>query len=826
MQIIIHTKNMINIIRSEDKTMKAIIMAGGEGSRLRPLTCTRPKPMVKILDKPVMEYIIELLKKHHIYEIGVTMRYLPSEITEYFGDGKDFGVSISYFNEDKPLGTAGSVKNASSFIDSTFMVISGDAFCDIDLNTAIEFHKKNIADATIILKKVDSPLEYGTVVTDSLSRIKRFIEKPDWSQVISNMANTGIYIFEKEILSYIDDDTVCDFSYDVFPKLLHDKKALYGYQSEDYWCDIGDTFAYMSCQYDILKSKAKASLKSAMISEGIYIGTDVTIEPKAQLKAPVYIGNNVKIGEGAYIGEGSVIESDVHIGSYADIKKSIVGTGAHIGSNTSLRACIIGSKAKLKSFSSVYEQSVIGDSCIVGENSIIKPSIKIWPEKVIKPDTTIRTNLVWGNTHKKNLLENPHIRGEIGVDLTPEDAALLGSAFGALLKGGRIGVSSDGGASGQMLAMAVSSGLMSAGCEIYECFSQVCSMTRAALRFYRLDGAVHINSSEEENGHYARFIIMSSDGCDINSKQRRKLQNLLEREDFVRAEGRDIKESVDIENYKEFYIRNILSRLKSKTKDRFLISIKNMTGFNIIRRICSEAGIDAVFEENDTNKILQSNTDAFSSRIVQGGYAFGAIFDNDSQNLILIDNKGAVLDKNAFLLLMCLIVISEKEEGEVFLPVSAPDALAALVKKSGHRLTLTKTSHTEFLQSMSGSDSIQFSLCSDAIFALISIIEYLSQNNTLLSSINDRAKYFMYNNEVECNNESKGKVIKELSKQFDGYRSDFTDGIKIFKENGWVLVIPDAHKPTVNITAEGYTQEFASELASDIIERINKIKNS
>ena len=197
--------------------MKAVIMAGGEGTRLRPLTCNRPKPMVPIVNKPVMEHIIELLKKYELADVAVTLQYLPDMIKDYFGDGKEFGINLRYYVEDKPMGTAGSVKNAEEFLDDTFIVISGDALTDIDLKKAIDFHFSKGSIATLVLKKVDIPLEYGVVVTDENGRITRFLEKPSWGEVFSDTVNTGIYILSPEVLGYFNKNEMFDFSKDLFP---------------------------------------------------------------------------------------------------------------------------------------------------------------------------------------------------------------------------------------------------------------------------------------------------------------------------------------------------------------------------------------------------------------------------------------------------------------------------------------------------------------------------------------------------------------------------------------------------------------------------------
>ncbi len=220
--------------------MKAVIMAGGEGTRLRPVTCGIPKPMVPVLNKPVMEYTLELLKEHNITEVAATLAYFPAVITDYFGDGGDFGIKLKYYIEHTPLGTGGSVKNAEDFLSDTFIIISGDALTDIDLERAVKFHREKSSKATLVLKRVSVPLEYGVVITDENGKITSFMEKPSWGEVFSDTINTGIYILEPEVLDYYKKGDNFDFSKDLFPKLLNDNIPMYGYVTKDYWNDIGD----------------------------------------------------------------------------------------------------------------------------------------------------------------------------------------------------------------------------------------------------------------------------------------------------------------------------------------------------------------------------------------------------------------------------------------------------------------------------------------------------------------------------------------------------------------------------------------------------------
>ncbi|MEG0146494.1 MAG: nucleotidyltransferase family protein, partial [Clostridia bacterium] len=235
--------------------MKAVIMAGGEGSRLRPMTCACPKPMVPVMDKPVMAYALELLKRHGVTEAAVTLMYLPGRVTDYFGDGSDYGLRLTYYTEETPLGTAGSVKQAEKMLDETFVVLSGDGLTDCDLKSALAFHKEKKALATMVLKKVATPLEYGVVLTDSAGRVERFVEKPGWGEVCSDAVNTGIYLFEPEVLQYIPDNKPCDFGRELFPKLVEAGLPVYGYLMDGYWCDIGDTSAYLRANADMLDGK-------------------------------------------------------------------------------------------------------------------------------------------------------------------------------------------------------------------------------------------------------------------------------------------------------------------------------------------------------------------------------------------------------------------------------------------------------------------------------------------------------------------------------------------------------------------------------------------
>ena len=275
--------------------MKSVILAGGFGTRLRPLTCNIPKPVAPLANKPIMEHLVDLLKKHNIKDIISALYFQPESIISHFGDGSKFGVKMDYITTEAELGTAGCVKYAAKHIDGTFIVMSGDVLTDFDLTKAIEFHKKKKAAATMVLTRVDNPLAFGVVIADKNGKIARFLEKPSWGEVFSDTINTGIYILEKEVLDLIPAERDFDFSKNLFPLMLQKKMPLFGYVAKGYWKDVGSLSEYRISHYDVMARKLEVIIpgtKTNQVGKGIWIDSEVKIHPTALLKNPVILGKN------------------------------------------------------------------------------------------------------------------------------------------------------------------------------------------------------------------------------------------------------------------------------------------------------------------------------------------------------------------------------------------------------------------------------------------------------------------------------------------------------------------------------------------------------
>jgi len=538
--------------------MKAVIMAGGEGTRLRPLTCDLPKPMVPVLNRPVIEHIINLLRKHNITDIAATLAYLPEKIKDYLGTGEEFGINIKYFIEETPLGTAGSVKNAKNFLTEDFVVISGDALTDINITKALDFHRKNQALATLVLKRVNVPLEYGVVVTAKDGHILKFLEKPSWGEVISDTVNTGIYILSPKIFDYFGDEK-CDFSQEVFPKLLAANQPIFGYITDEYWCDIGDITAYASANRDALNGLVNIELPGFEFFNGVWLGKDCLIDEQVILSPRCIIGDGCIINKGAHISENTIIGNNVRIGDHASIKASILWNNVQIGSGAELRGALICENTAVDKRTRIFESAAVGADCQIGSDSSVKPNIKIWPGKQIEPATEISDNIIWSDAqsfNKKGLFGERGISGPAGSEINPAFACRLGGAVAASFKpSAAISVAHDGSALGEISALSFISGAAIFGAACINCKTLSLPILRFTVKEYSHQAGVYFRTSSDDT---LSIIIVDANGCDISRKIEKRITGNYRKYDVPFTPIEKLKPILTLENLQAQYIASYL----------------------------------------------------------------------------------------------------------------------------------------------------------------------------------------------------------------------------------------------------------------------------
>jgi len=348
----------VTIMEKLTASPKAVILVGGEGTRLRPLTYYAPKPMVPVLNKPFLEHTIAYLNKYGIENIVLALSYFPEVIKSYFNDGSNLKVKLTYAIEHSPLGTAGAVKNAERYLDSTFFVLNGDIFTDLNLADMLAFHQRKRAKATIALSWVDNPCAFGVVETDSDGRVRHFIEKPSPDRVTTHWINAGVYILEPEVLRYVPANSHYMFEKGLFPHLLELDEPVYGYPLSGYWLDMGTPQKYLQLNCDLLMSKAKSALISGLGKDEVLREEDVIIHPSAKIVGPVVIGSGCCIGQGANIKGPAVIGQDCYVREDASIEGVVLWKDVKIGTGASLKQCIVGSNTKIENNKRVINQVV------------------------------------------------------------------------------------------------------------------------------------------------------------------------------------------------------------------------------------------------------------------------------------------------------------------------------------------------------------------------------------------------------------------------------------------------------------------------------------
>ncbi len=350
--------------------MKAVIIAGGLGTRLRPLTYNRPKPIVSVANKPFVLHQIELLKKYGITEIILNLHYLPKAMEMILGDGSDLGVKIHYSIEKNPLGTAGAVKNAEKYFDDEPMIVfNGDILTNIDIAHLVNFHKKKKAKVTIALTEVEDPTPYGLVITDDAGRVEKFLEKPSWESVTTKDINAGIYVIDPSVFKDVPKGKAYSFERELFPKLLMNGERVFAMVSDSYWLDIGSPKKYMQAHKDILSGEALVNIEGRHIKGNIIIDQNAVITPSAKLKGPLIIGRNVQIHDKAKISHFSVLGEKVVVGEGAYVEDCIMLRNSKIGKNVKLKNCIIGENCIIDDDVEMIYGVVLADYSIVKKGS-------------------------------------------------------------------------------------------------------------------------------------------------------------------------------------------------------------------------------------------------------------------------------------------------------------------------------------------------------------------------------------------------------------------------------------------------------------------------
>jgi mannose-1-phosphate guanylyltransferase / phosphomannomutase len=822
--------------------MKAVVMAGGEGSRLRPLTINRPKPMVPIVDRQVMAHSIELLKQHGITELVVTIQYLANSIQDQFGDGSSYGVHIEYSLEEQPLGTAGSVRHAAHLLqDEPFIVMSGDALTDFNLTKLLEFHRDRSAKATITLTRVPNPLEYGVIIVDERGAVRQFLEKPSWGEVFSDTVNTGIYILDPDVFRYIEKGKAADWSKDVFPKMLRANDALVGCIAEGYWTDVGTIEEYMRANRDYLAGKVNLPRVGHQLFDDVWVDGDAEIGQDTQFHGPVYLGHGAKIKRGAIIYGPSVIRDYSIIDERATIDRSIVWRNSYIGERAELRGAIVLRQCNIKSRAVLFEGTVVGDQTIINAGAVIGANVKIWPAKEVDEGATISSSIIWGSQGRRVLFGRYGISGLVNIDLTPEFCARLGAAFGAILPlGSDVTINRDAHYTPRMLKRAMVAGLPSAGVHAVDLDSVPIPVARFITKHRGAAGGVHVRLSPAD-GRVVDIKFFNADGLDIDSATERKVESVFFREDYRRVYMDEIGRIVKADRIEHVYSDAFVKALHPEAlrqiarSANLVIDYANANSASILPQILRRLDIPVV-ELNanlDDSRTSQSPDDIEKSLVKLAhitpvlGATIGVRIDSGGEKIDLIDNTGHRLAGMEALAALTALSMAANNGGRVAVPVTAPRAFEEIAARYGGQVIRTKATLTALMQTAHANRDMlllgdgngnyifpHFAPHADGLFAVVKVLELLALQGTTFSDvIAGMPRYHMSQARVPCRWEHKGKVMRILNQQYQERRLEQVDGVKIDLGNEWVLILPDPDGPFFSIIAEGSSDDQARILA-------------
>jgi mannose-1-phosphate guanylyltransferase/phosphomannomutase len=828
--------------------MKAVVMAGGEGTRLRPLTSNQPKPMVPIVGKPCMEHILDLLRGHGFDDVIVTLAFMPQAIRGYFGDGEAHGVAVRYSVEESPAGTAGSVKLAEEALSETFLVISGDALCDIDLGELVRFHREKEAMVTIGLKSVPNPLEFGIVVTDGEGRIERFLEKPSWGQVFTDTINTGIYVLEPEVLRHVPVDTPYDFSKELFPLLLEMGRPLYGYVADGYWQDIGNLDQYRQANVDALDERVRLSIPGIRLRGNVWVGEGVGLEDLESVEGPAFIGNYCRIGPRASVGSYSVLMPSVTLADHARTARSVIDSSTSLGRSALVEGAIVGRACDLKAHSRLHEGVAVGDNCTIGEESVVMPGVRIYPFKEVESGSLVDRHLIWESRLSSRLIGLDGVAGRIDVDLTPETVLRLGLALGtALDRGDRVVTSRAASAACRLIRRALIAGVNSAGVHAADLQVMPSAVNRHVLKTEGFDAGIHVQPSPNDP-EVVQIRIFEPPGTPATPALVKEIDKHFSRQEFRRASWSEVGEISYSARTAETYVQDLLATLDlDAVRERgfrivvdYALSAASLVlpqvlGALNVEAVASHAYVSERRHADETSTLAESLGQ--TKRLVAAvGADFGAVLDPAAERIFLVDDKAREVPVEQELLLFLRLLASDGKRGRLAFPTTVTSLVDELVQGTG--LQVERTAHSlSALTTAAAGDGVIFAgsvgggfvfpdvvPAYDGMASLCKLLELLAPVGKPLSEIvGELPESAVVHHQVRCPWGRKGAVMRILTERTKGKEVDVTDGIKVYDERGWAQVLPDPDEPLVHIYAEGKTAEDGASLESEFLGLVEEI---
>ncbi len=806
--------------------------------------------MLPVANRPIMEHVLRLLKRHGFDETIVTVQFLAALVRNYFGDGEEFGMSLQYATEEMPLGTAGSVRNAEDALrDEPFLVISGDALTDMDLTAMVKFHKEKGALVTVGLARMPNPLEFGIVITQEDGRIQRFLEKPTWGQVFSDTVNTGLYVMEPEVLAEVPPGEMVDWSGDVFPKLLKRGAPLFGYVSDGYWEDVGTHESYLKAQADVLDRRVQTDIAGFEVSPGVWVAEGAEVDTDAVLTGPLCIGDYAKIEAGAHLREYTVVGSNVVVKEGAFLHRAVVHNNVYIGQGATLRGCVIGKNTDVMRLARIEEGAIVGDECVIEPEAYLSAKVKVYPFKTIEAGAVVNNSVIWESRGQRTLFGPRGVSGLINVEVTPELAVRLASAYATMLrKGSTVTTSRDASRAARTLKRAVQSALNASAINVVDLEAQPLPVVRFETAREHYSGGVAIRTTPGDP-QSVDIIFLDERGAELSQADQRKLERVFSRQEFRRAFPGEIAELSYPPRVVESYTHELLRCVDmSGVREAGLKVVADCAGGTtslVLPSLLGNIGLGEVLTLNNrldeispTETVAQQRAglQRLAEMVSSSRAAFGVRFDPVGERIQLVDEKGELVSEDRALLAVLDLVAAERKSGRVALPVTTTRVAEQVCRFHGVQVTWTPTS-MDALTVAAASEDVIFAAdgrggfvvpeCArtvDGLAAFVRLLGLVARTRLTLSQIDARIPVaHMLKRSIPTPWAAKGSVMRTVVEAAGSNEIDTTDGVRVVVPGrGWALALPDPADAVTHLWAEGNDADDAQLLMEEWAEVVEQ----
>lgn len=819
--------------------MQAVVMAGGAGTRLRPLTTAVPKALLPIIDQPMLSWVLRLLELHGTDRCVVTLQHQASVVLKYFSSDVSERLSVRFVTEPKPLGTAGCVRYAGTWLDpdDDVLIIAGDCLTDIDLTELMERHRQAGADLTLALARREDPRNYGVVTTDATGRVVSIVEKPSWGEVADDRVSTGIYVISPRVLQDIPADEPVDWAQDVIPRLLHDGADVYAFDLDGYWEDIGSFASYVQAQRDVLDGRVQGSVDAFEVAPGILVATGAEVSPEATLRAPVYVGPFAKVEHDAVVGPYTVVGTNALIRPRAIVDHSILHPNVFIGGDAEIAGAIVGRAAEIRRGVRVLTGAVIADGSTIMEGAVIGTDVMVYPGKTIGEGSVVDESVVWETASQRQVFTDGRVSGIINVDMTPERVVRLAAAFATTLpKGATVTVGRDHSRAARALNRALAGSLTAAGMTIRDLRAVPTPLIRNDTARYSEGGVILRTTPGRPDSLDVQFL--DARGAEIAASRRDAVERIYTRREFRRPLPSDIGDIRTPHRVLDDYTQDVetvvdLDAIR-RTRPRMVLDAGGGPAIGVLSSLMGRLGLDALtlgtaLEESgaaDPPARREAALHRLSGLVVSSGARIGARIGPAGERLSIVDERGHVMDDGRLLLVMLDLVASSRHEGVIAIPVTASrlaEQVAAFhgvaIRRIGAGATALATAGADPSVILAGDGRGRFVIPAlgpgpDAACALMTLLALMADAELPLSGLDARIpETSVLTESVPLAWHKRAGAMRAVREAALDSSIDTTDGIRIVEpDDSWCLILPEDGQACLTLYAEAQDPQRAATL--------------